>query len=120
MILLCLGFQHSAFTFGYESVIHKNDINGNDVPPGALISFIQKGLQYLELEANLVAEGSADETTTSDFTLLQPEELLTKEVDELRETIRKKREQKNAAEKQKQDIKKPVWPIHSETHTAGY
>ena len=25
----------------------------NEVPPGALISFIQKGLMYLELEANL-------------------------------------------------------------------
>ncbi len=47
------GFQHSAFTFGYESLVHKTGINGADVPPGALISFIQKGLQYLELEANL-------------------------------------------------------------------
>ena len=28
-------------------------INSADVPPGALISFVQKGLQYLELEANL-------------------------------------------------------------------
>ncbi len=33
--------------------MHKTSINGVDVPPGALISFIQKGLQYLELEANL-------------------------------------------------------------------
>jgi hypothetical protein len=33
--------------------VHKTSINGADVPPGALISFIQKGLQYLELEANL-------------------------------------------------------------------
>eukprot|EP00951_Prasinocladus_malaysianus_P001653 scaffold11618_cov45-Prasinocladus_malaysianus.AAC.1 len=47
------GFSHSAFTFGYESFVHKSKLNGNDVPPGALISFIQKGLQYLELEANL-------------------------------------------------------------------
>ena len=31
----------------------KSSIPGGDVPPGALISFIQKGLQYLELEANL-------------------------------------------------------------------
>jgi transducin (beta)-like 1 len=47
------GFLHSAFAFGYESFVHKTNINGNTVPPGALISFIQKGLQYLELEANL-------------------------------------------------------------------
>jgi hypothetical protein len=50
------GFTHAAFVFGYESFVHKSQINGNDVPPGALISFIQKGLQYLEMEANLVAE----------------------------------------------------------------
>ena len=39
--------------FGYESFAHKSPINVNEVPPGALISFVQKGLQYLELEANL-------------------------------------------------------------------
>ena len=50
------GFTHSAFTFGYESFVHKSDINSNDVPPGALVSFVQKGLQYLELEANLANE----------------------------------------------------------------
>ena len=36
--------------------MHKNRIDSNDVPPGALISFVQKGLQYLELEANIAAE----------------------------------------------------------------
>lgn len=50
------GFTHSAFTFGYESFVHKTDINSNDVPPGALVSFVQKGLQYLEMEANLANE----------------------------------------------------------------
>ena len=47
------GFTHSAFCFGYESFVHKSNINGSDVPCGALVSFIQKGMQYLELEANL-------------------------------------------------------------------
>eukprot|EP00963_Diacronema_lutheri_P007796 scaffold676_cov316-Pavlova_lutheri.AAC.23 len=47
------GFKHSAFTFGYESYISESKIEEEDVPPGALISFIQKGLQYLELEANV-------------------------------------------------------------------
>lgn len=36
--------------------MHKTKIDSNDVPPGALVSFVQKGLQYLELEANLAAE----------------------------------------------------------------
>ena len=47
------GFLHSAFTFGFESGLNKVPIDGNQVPPGALVSFVQKGLQYLELEANL-------------------------------------------------------------------
>ncbi len=56
MIFCPAGFTHSAFTFGYESFVHKTDINSNDVPPGALVSFVQKGLQYLEMEANLANE----------------------------------------------------------------
>ena len=98
------GFQHAAFTFGYESLVHKSGINGNDVPPGSLISFIQKGLQYVELEANLNAEGKSDgsgESTPSDFTLLQPEELLTKDVGELRRTIQRKKEQRERSQKQR-------------------
>ena len=48
------GFTHSAYTFGYESFVSKTSIaRGVELPPGALVSFIQKGLQYLELEANL-------------------------------------------------------------------
>jgi hypothetical protein len=47
------GLRHTEFVFGYEGMLHKSNIDSNQVPPGALISFIQKGLQYLELEANL-------------------------------------------------------------------
>ena len=47
------GFTHAAFTLGYEACLNKNTINGNDVPPGALISFIQKGVQYLEMETSV-------------------------------------------------------------------
>ena len=47
------GFTHSAYTFGYESFVSKTSIaRGVELPPGALVSFIQKGLQYLELEAH--------------------------------------------------------------------
>jgi len=54
--MLQSGFQHSAFTFGSESMIAKSSINGESVPPGALITFIQKGLQYLEIEAQVNQE----------------------------------------------------------------
>ena len=83
--------------------MHRAEINGNDVPPGALVSFIQKGLQYVELEANLNAEGKHEsgENTPSDFTLLQPEDLLTKDVGELRRTIQKKKEQRERSQRQR-------------------
>ena len=47
------GFQHSAFTFGLESHIHQTSINGTLIPPGALISVLQKGLQYIEAEVSI-------------------------------------------------------------------
>ena len=51
--MLSLGFQHSAFTFGVESHIDQSNINGSVVPPGALVSIIQKGVQYVEAEVTL-------------------------------------------------------------------
>ena len=51
--LLESGFQHSAFTFALESHIHQTSINGTVVPPGALISVLQKGLQYVEAEVSI-------------------------------------------------------------------
>mmetsp|Transcript_19287 Transcript_19287/g.76803 ORF Transcript_19287/g.76803 Transcript_19287/m.76803 type:complete len:113 (-) Transcript_19287:2442-2780(-) len=45
------GFVHSAFTFSYESLVIKSSIaasRAKDIPPGALVSFIQKGLLYLQ------------------------------------------------------------------------
>lgn len=47
------GFQHSAFTFGIESHVDQSNINGSVVPPGALVSVLQKGVQYVESEATL-------------------------------------------------------------------
>lgn len=53
--LLCVaaGFSHSAFTFGIESHISQSNINGTLVPPAALISILQKGLQYVEAEISI-------------------------------------------------------------------
>lgn len=50
------GHLHSAFTFAYESLVTKSTIatmHASHVPPGALISFIQKGLLYLEVEQQM-------------------------------------------------------------------
>ena len=50
---LDLGFVHSAYLFGLESHIVHTSINGNIVPPGALLSLIQKGLYYTEAELSI-------------------------------------------------------------------
>jgi len=52
------GFQHSAYTFGVESHVYQSNINGSLVPPAALLSIIQKGLQYTEAEISIAEDGS--------------------------------------------------------------
>lgn len=69
--LLESGFQHSAFTFSGESMIAKSSINGEHVPPGALITFIQKGLQYIEVE-NSLNETNIEKAKQPALNLLRP------------------------------------------------
>ncbi|PHU01231.1 hypothetical protein BC332_31018 [Capsicum chinense] len=83
------GFSHAAFTFGYEAEVNKSTIDGNLVPPGALVKFVQKGIQYLELETNL---SNDDTNMDEDFQFLQPFDLITKNVDELQKIIKDKKE----------------------------
>lgn len=52
------GFQHSAYTFGIESHISQSNINGALVPPAALLSILQKGLQYTEAEISIGEDGT--------------------------------------------------------------
>ncbi|CAG0913037.1 unnamed protein product [Notodromas monacha] len=59
--LLESGFHHSAFTFGMESHISQSNINGALVPPAALLSIIQKGLQYVEADISLADDGTERE-----------------------------------------------------------
>ncbi|XP_022963296.1 WD40 repeat-containing protein HOS15-like isoform X2 [Cucurbita moschata] len=85
---LLQGFIHSAFALGYEAGINKCPIDGNLVPPAALITVVQKGLQYLEMEANL---SNNDTDLDENFSFLQPLDLITKDVHELRQIIKDKR-----------------------------
>eukprot|EP00555_Chaetoceros_dichaeta_P014966 CAMPEP_0198255246 /NCGR_PEP_ID=MMETSP1447-20131203/5398_1 /TAXON_ID=420782 /ORGANISM="Chaetoceros dichaeta, Strain CCMP1751" /LENGTH=845 /DNA_ID=CAMNT_0043941567 /DNA_START=31 /DNA_END=2568 /DNA_ORIENTATION=- len=81
------GFVHTAFTFAYESMVRCTDVQKSDVPPGALISFLQKGLQYVGIEETLRQDGndrqvdkrsksgkssSGSDVDFPDFTLLSP------------------------------------------------
>jgi len=47
------GYVHSAFAFGHESTIYRSNIDGSQIPPGALLSFLQRGLSYAEIEDSL-------------------------------------------------------------------
>ncbi|KAL5279844.1 TBL1XR1 family protein [Megaselia abdita] len=51
------GFSHSAYVFGVESTISQSNINGALVPPAALLTILQKGLQYTEVEYSLGDDG---------------------------------------------------------------
>mmetsp|Transcript_19688 Transcript_19688/g.64819 ORF Transcript_19688/g.64819 Transcript_19688/m.64819 type:complete len:497 (-) Transcript_19688:590-2080(-) len=71
------GHLHSAFTFAYESLVTKSTIaadHADDVPPGALISFIQKGLMYLQVEQQMecIVNGSTQQDHCN-LGLLQPQ-----------------------------------------------
>ncbi|KAL1919846.1 uncharacterized protein VTP21DRAFT_1777 [Calcarisporiella thermophila] len=58
--LLESGFNHTSFAFQHESRINKSDLlKSAKVQPGALITVLQKGLQYMEVEAHLNEDGTA-------------------------------------------------------------
>ena len=52
------GFIHSAYVFGVESHISQTNINGTLVPPAALLTVIQKGLQFTEAEISVADDGT--------------------------------------------------------------
>lgn len=59
-----LGYVHSAFVFGYESHVNKSKIDGSQIPPGALLSFMQRGVNFVEIEESLVNGAGSENGTT--------------------------------------------------------
>lgn len=53
MLHITAGFSHSAFTFAHESLVARSVVADSEVPAGALVTFLQKGLQYVEVETHL-------------------------------------------------------------------
>lgn len=99
--LLESGFGHAAFVFGCESDVDRIDIDGKDVPVGALVSFVQKGFQMMELEANLNASGNDVYGKYVQFTA---DDILTKDLSELRE-IAKEIQDEEGCEDEGEDTK---------------
>jgi hypothetical protein len=69
---------HSSFTFVYESMLGRSTIRNaeKNIPPGALLSFLQKGLQYVAIEETLQGEGGKPRKTGMNdnlFSLLSPQ-----------------------------------------------
>ena len=53
VLSLIVGFTHTAFSFAYESLVCKSSVSETELPPGALITFLQKGLEYIAIEENI-------------------------------------------------------------------
>jgi transducin (beta)-like 1 len=51
--LLESGFTHTAFAFNHEAHLAKAPISMEHIPPGSLVTYIQKGLQFDEIEAHI-------------------------------------------------------------------
>ena len=61
--------MHSSFTFAYESLLSRSPARNADVPPGALIAFLQKGLQYIGIEEQLNEDGSIKRSSYAPLTI---------------------------------------------------
>ncbi|GFH09012.1 F-box-like/WD repeat domain-containing protein [Haematococcus lacustris] len=83
------GFGHSAFTFAHEAQVSRMMMDPNNVAPGTLVALIQKGMQYLELEVNIDGQ---DGEIDGELKMLTPEELLTADIDQLRQLVQERRE----------------------------
>lgn len=53
ILVISTGFSHSAFTFAHESLVVKSSTAQTEIPPGALITFLQKGLEYIAIEEHI-------------------------------------------------------------------
>ncbi|MCP9262994.1 hypothetical protein DINM_006354 [Dirofilaria immitis] len=71
-----IGFVHTAYTFANESRVLESGAAGNDVPMGALINIIQKGIYYTEAEACAVASTSAAGEPRTEKTVVENLSLL--------------------------------------------
>ena len=69
--LLESGFSHSAFSFAHESLVVRSVVADSEIPPGALVTFLQKGLQYVEVETHLHEDGT-ERPCDEPFHLLAP------------------------------------------------
>eukprot|EP00871_Galdieria_phlegrea_P003935 jgi/Galph1/4542/GphlegSOOS_G3181.1 len=71
------GYIHTAFCFGYESHVNKTNIDSSLIPPGALISFLQRGISYAEIESQLNINSGSEFVPNGHVSLLEVHKALT-------------------------------------------
>lgn len=65
------GFHHTAFCFENESLFPRSSVSHIDIPPGALITFLQKGLEYIAIEEHINEDGTVTDFDRN-YSLLSP------------------------------------------------
>ncbi|DBA79018.1 TPA: hypothetical protein ACH3X1_008882 [Trebouxia sp. C0004] len=83
--------MHSSYTFANESQITKAFPDMSSVPPTALIRFVQKGMQFIEMEANLKEDRHAVE---EDYQLVAAADAIMNDSKDLRELVQTRRADK--------------------------
>ena len=71
--LLDSGFLHTAFTFEKESNLQRSPYHKAELAPGALVTYLQKGLLYLYIETHVGHDG-LQLNCEDHFSLLRPHE----------------------------------------------
>ncbi|KAL0053340.1 hypothetical protein WJX82_004539 [Trebouxia sp. C0006] len=85
------GFMHSSYTFANESQVTKAFPDMSSTPPNALIRFVQKGLQYIEMEANLKEDRHA---VDEDYQLVAAADAIMNDSKDLKELVQTQRADK--------------------------
>ncbi|ORX58485.1 WD40 repeat-like protein [Piromyces finnis] len=76
------GFKHTSFMFQHEThILQNSNIKTENVKPGALIHYLQKGLLYTEVEYHANEDGT-EKHCIAPFSLLTPHHCKTEEDDD--------------------------------------
>ncbi|KAL0222110.1 hypothetical protein RCL1_001964 [Eukaryota sp. TZLM3-RCL] len=78
------GLHHTAFTLSQEALLWRSPYRNAEITPGSLISYLQKGLMYEEIETHLNADGT-EKRCDQPFSLTQPHRC--REVSEFETTL---------------------------------
>ena len=100
-------FPHSAFIFETESLADSTNISSSQIPPGALITLLQKSLQYMKLEKQ-IREAQQDPNSPAQEGIQEIQKAYNqKEVkEEKKEGEKKEKHQKDGKEDKEEKDKK--------------